>query len=219
MRTNHYSPNAIIKLAQRRGSTAKTASRARRYLAENPSVGLDWINNLDNNRAVINPISYRPADQYREDSRLRRIARKLRCNDYPYRISGTRFDGGYHTTNWYVTDNPADISVRTWSDNRKWSGNDTFAYITVCTRVLRYLSPSNIVIGGLITLDLEPVGVREYRAAWVEQSRGFSLKIVRGYIIRGYHVRTDNIDVARRRAKTAREKSLSATQKKRNQRR
>ena len=71
---------------------------------------------------------------------------------------------------------------------------------------------SNLIIGGLVTLDCEIVGVREYRATWAEQAKGFALKVVEGWLIRGYHVEGGTLEAARRKAEKARRERLATLQ-------
>lgn len=129
---------------------------------------------------------------------------------HTYRVANSRWAGGKHSIEVEFAGSPQDISargdsVREWSSNGKWSGNNSVHRYKITRRVPTEL----LVVGGLVTLDAEPVGPREYRAAWAEQGRGFDLNIIRGFIIRGFHVRGNNLARARKVAGTARAKTLT----------
>jgi hypothetical protein len=102
-------------------------------------------------------------------------------------------------------------SNRAWSRNGKWSGTNSSAKLSITARCYETFG-SNLIIGGLVTLDCEPVGVREYRATWAEQGMGFALKVVQGWFIRGYHVEGGTLEAARRKEEKARRERLAARQ-------
>ena len=68
-----------------------------------------------------------------------------------------------------------------------------------------------IVIDGLITLDAELIEPEAYRAAWVEQSVGFTLKVVHGWIVDGHHSTAPTFPKAKKQASAARAKLASET--------
>ncbi|MFL9922595.1 hypothetical protein PQR75_46795 [Paraburkholderia fungorum] len=133
---------------------------------------------------------------------------------WPYRYSTSSWAGGEHSVKVRLTDAPTAFgeSERVWSANRKWSGSNSSAKLGITARCLRELG-TGLVIGGLLTLDAERIGPREYKAVWVEQGRGFGLKVVQGWLIRGHHV-TGGTEMAARRkvsaARTARRDTLLA---------
>jgi hypothetical protein len=130
-------------------------------------------------------------------------------SEWPYRQSNSNWAGGEHIVSVTIGDVPdaSGDSVRVWSANGKWSGTNSRASVTVTERCLQSLG-LHPVIGGLLTLDAERVGLREYKAVWVEQGRGFALKTVEGWIIRGYHVTGGSVTAARKKAAAARHKRL-----------
>ena len=132
--------------------------------------------------------------------------------DWPYRKAESRWAGGKHSTKIVVGARPSAVcdSVRTWSRNRKWSGNNSEAVLTISRRCLELLGPG-IEIDGLITLDAELIEQGIFRATWAEQSVGFSLKVVEGWIVYGYHSTAATLAKAKKQAEAARAKSASVT--------
>ena len=140
------------------------------------------------------------------------IARVLARLRWPYRRAESRWAGGKHSTKIRVgalPDAECD-SVRAWSTNGKWTGNNSEAVLTVSRRCLELLGPG-IVIDGLVTLDADLLEPGTYKAAWAEQSVGFTLKVVNGWIVDGYHSTAPTIEKARRQAAAARVRPASAT--------
>jgi len=135
----------------------------------------------------------------------------LLIENWPYRQSESSWAGGEHSVVVRIADSPDAIgtSKRVWSANGKWSGNNSTAHLIITERCLHELG-ANLVIGRLVTLDAERIGAREYKAVWAEQSRGFGLKVVEGWIIRGFHVAGGTEGAARRKASTARRTRLDA---------
>lgn len=107
-----------------------------------------------------------------------------------YRVSESRWAGGDHTTTVHVADHVgcSGDSRRVWSRNGKWSGKDSSHQFTVRRTWLVDVHARGLaVVDGMLTLDAEPVqghGPELFRAAWVEQGRGFDLNCRRGYIAR-----------------------------------
>lgn len=134
------------------------------------------------------------------------VARSLRQN-WPYRQSTSAWAGGGHSVSVTIGERPQAVgdSERAWSANGKWSGTNSWARLTVTERCLRNLG-LRPVVADLLTLDAERVGPREYRVVWVEQGRGFTLKTVDGWLIRGYHVAGGTLAAARKKAAMARHK-------------
>lgn len=129
---------------------------------------------------------------------------------WPYRRSSSGWAGGDHYIRLDIGDVPGarGWSDKVWSRNGQWSGTDSHARLTVTTRCLRAMA-GRIVVGDLITLDCESVGPREFRATWAEQSRGFDLKLVEGWIIRGQHVKASSLASARKKARRERNAQAS----------
>lgn len=135
------------------------------------------------------------------------------ANAWPYRCSASRWAGGEHWVDVEIGNTPHAIGVskRVWSSNGKWSGTNSSANLRI-TPACYDAFGSNLVIGGLVTLGCEQVGVREYRATWAAQGKGFELKVVEGWIIRGYHVEGGSLEAARRKAEKARRERLAVLQ-------
>ena len=109
---------------------------------------------------------------------------------YPYRQSSSVWagGGGHHTT-WEFGVSAATCSSSTaWSGNGKWSGTNSHARLTVSPRAWQLLG-GKIVIGGLVSIDAEPTEIPHIlRLTWLQQSRGVSVKTVRGFLVhRKYH--------------------------------
>jgi hypothetical protein len=146
----------------------------------------------------------------------RRVASPLAqmlANRWPYRCSNSRWAGGDHFVEVDIGQVPDAKcwSNRAWSRNGKWSGTNSSAKLSITARCYETFG-SNLIIGGLVTLDCESVGVREYRATWAAQSKGFELKVAEGWIIRDYHVEGGTLEAARRKAEKARRERLATLQ-------
>lgn len=236
----------LISRAQSMGSTATTHAGARRYLLQQIAAHRDT--RPLHMRGYRGGRSAGAADAYRSDRRVRRAmalcaglgmwpldeAEALAAAKdaeylaqyeaairagHSYRVSESAWAGGNHSIDVQFADpmlgcSASGYSERAWSDNQKWSGTNSVHRYRIARRVPLHMA----VIGGLVTLDAEIVGPREYRATWAEQARGFNLRFVRGYIIRGYHVATNSLDRARRVAAAARAQTLSTRMVERGQR-
>lgn len=127
-----------------------------------------------------------------------------------YRVSTSHWAGGNHTTNIKIGLPAASgLSETAWSGNGKWSGKNSIHNITVKNNWLRNVYKNKIaVIAGLITVDAKKLKNRVFAATWIEQGRGFDLKLVSGYIIRGYHIKTQaSVEIAERKVTKIRLKS------------
>ena len=149
----------------------------------------------------------------RLELRLAGSLAKVLANAWPYRRSTSGWAGGEHFVEVKIGQLPDAkcSSDRAWSRNGKWSGTNSSARIYI-TPACYDAFGSSLVIGGLITLDCESVGIREYRAIWAAQSKGFELKVAEGWIIRGYHVEGGTLEEARRKAEKARRERLATLQ-------
>ena len=127
--------------------------------------------------------------------------------DWPYRRSESSWAGGEHGIQVTLGDTPdAECSgYRVWSSNGKWSGQNSIAKLAITRRCFDLLG-KNLTIGGLVTLDADEIEPRVFRAVWAEQGRGFSLKLVEGWIVRGFHSTADTLEKAKRAANNARKK-------------
>jgi len=132
---------------------------------------------------------------------------------WPYRRATSSWAGGEHNIEVTLGPEPeaACESTRVWSSNGKWSGTNSDATLCITPRCYEALG-NGVVVGGLVTLDCEEVAPREYRATWAEQAKGFQLKAVAGWIIRGYHVVAPSLEMAQRKADKARRDRLATLQ-------
>lgn len=146
---------------------------------------------------------------------LDRIKSRLAAN-WPYCRSTSRWAGGEHYVSVQLSEIPAGEchSERAWSRNGKWSGTNSTARLHITPRCIAALG-SEIIIGGLITLDVEVLEPRTYRAVWLEQSRGVSLKVVHGWIIKGHHSTAKTLEKAKRDVAKARANQFLALKKNR----
>lgn len=107
-----------------------------------------------------------------------------------YKVSGSKWAGGKHTTRVEVGGavGCSGSSSRSWSKNGKWSGSDSSHTFQVKSTWLQDVKARDLeVCGGMLTLDAEPIrghGPELFQAVWAEQGRGFDLKAVSGYIAR-----------------------------------
>lgn len=153
-------------------------------------------------------------------TREERAAETLKANwaETDLRTSHSSWAGGCNDfTVKYKRDTtvPAIIAepVRRWSSNGKWSGNDMRVSLAVPSHYW-----TTKVIGGLLTIAPRTRFLdREYKAYWVEQGRGFSVKLIKGFVIRGYHVAGNDIDKARAKVAKIRTAAASLLLKKRHQ--
>lgn len=128
-----------------------------------------------------------------------------------YRTSKSGWAGGGHATTVHVGEKrwtshdrsgravgASGESEKAWSSNGKWSGSNSSHEIQVPRDWLTVVQARGIAVcDGLLTLDAEPIlghGPELFRAAWIEQGKGFDLNCVRGYIARidgaAYHAKT-----------------------------
>lgn len=144
------------------------------------------------------------------DDTLRRI-RVLLEKNWPYRRSASSWAGGDHNVYVQLSNEPdaACYTESAWSKNGKWSGTNSIADLRITQRCIDALG-ENLLIGGLITLDAEVIAPRTYRATWLEQSRGVSLKIVQGWIIKGHHCTAKTLEKAQKQVAKARASQVLA---------
>ena len=132
-----------------------------------------------------------------------------------YAVPSGSWAGGNVGVSITLGDRPAAHAetVRVWSDNGKWSGNDLSARVTVTRRAVLEMGAEGLVVAGLLTLDAEKVGPREFRATWAAQKGALGLKTVSGWIIRGYHSIRKTLAAARKEAAAARSEQAQAALK------
>ena len=221
----YFSKSQAIEVARELGSTAKTFRGAAKYLiaAAADSRPLEFRGEKSAGRSGAR--AYRlnrradkiaaalglwgQADAWAEADRLNSARTKAAAialvATWPYRRSYSLWAGGKHIVRVRLADTPRieSGSDRVWSANRKWSGCNSWAHLYVSRRTLA-LFPNLRTPDGLILIDAEKIGPREYRISWLEQSRGFELRPVAGYLIRGYHVAAKTVESARKKAAIAR---------------
>jgi hypothetical protein len=223
--------NNIIALANARGSSAQTRAGARRWLLANlPLPAWDTASRATRfTRGAWQVQQYVEARRMERAERYcvalglmpldaamslangidRQIAADTRvalCYDEMYATPSGSWAGGDTTVSVSFTDSPFAVAetVRAWSDNRKWSGNNLSVRLGITRRTILSMGARNVIQGGLITLDAEQIGVREYRATWAEQHGKLGLKMVQGWIVRGYHSTARTLEQARKQAAKAR---------------
>lgn len=147
--------------------------------------------------------------------KLAQIQKHLHIN-WPYRCSTSRWAGGNHSVAVQLAERPDGEcrSERAWSGNGKWTGTNSVARLNITRRCIKTLG-TQIVIGGLITLDVKVLEPRVYRAVWLEQSRGVSLKVVHGWIIKGHHSTAKTLEKAKKDVAKARTNQFLALKKNR----
>lgn len=90
-------------------------------------------------------------------------------------------------------------SIRIWSNNGKWSGNDSWYILS--------LRPSETfeIIGGMVTVfSKRNANKKVMKCTWFSQSRGFTLNRHQGFLVCGYHVEASTKKKAIATAKAAR---------------
>jgi Tfp pilus assembly major pilin PilA len=222
---------SVVEWAAAQGSTAKTTAGARKFLSKARclSPGLRRLDNpaphtyTHGSRAAYQDAARLAREMRRAESivaangwpALEDQAKELKSiltSTWPYRRAESRWAGGKHTVNADIGFLPSarcDNSL-VWSSNGKWSGNNSCGHITVTYRAVNLLGVEGLIIGGLLTLDAELVAPRAVRAVWVEQGRGVALKLVEGWIVRGYHVAGGTLEAANKKAAGARKRAVHA---------
>jgi len=237
-----YTKTNVVAIAQARGSKSTSIAGAVMYLRthiprprtrlEHSGVRQPWARGADavqeyreselhaRAQAFCEELGLKTREEYRQIARKREQTILSRVtgyisDHYPYRMSQSSWAGGEH----YVNVRFGEIgcsggSNQVWSDNGKWSGTDSYAEFTISRRVLRYF-PDATTPDGLVVLDAKRITLREYEIVWAEQARGFDLKPVKGFLIRGYHVPGIDLTKARKKAAIARAKTLDTRIKER----
>ena len=157
----------------------------------------------------------------RKRKRDRTICKKAEIylqENWPYNYPSGKWAGGdVYVYIRIVSPDKVNVStetVRVWSSNKKWSGNDLRVDLAVSRRALLNF-PTLITPDGLALLDAKKVAPREYQIVWLEQHGRLGLKKVSGWLIKGYHAKTDTLEDARSEASLARKKAATALWEKR----
>jgi len=133
----------------------------------------------------------------------KKLSEKLE-NIYPLKIAEGRWAGGNNNFN-VILDTACTSpkfsvnSYREYSSNGKWSGNSCSFRLTIAP------SMNFSLIGGLLTVKKK----NSNTVWWFQQSRGFEVKLIEGYLYKNYH--------EKRRKNDTYEKAIPRIQKKRNQ--
>lgn len=110
--------------------------------------------------------------------------------------------GGEHEVSISFTKSPKKIqangwSQKVWSKNGKWSGNNSFVEIVATYRTLKHF-PMLTTPDGIHLVDALKLAPRIYEIKWLKNSRGFDVKIVSGWLIKGYHVKGKSYELAKK---------------------
>ena len=223
----------IIELAQSRGSSATTRSGARRFLMANLPASIPFFrDNFTEGRRMagrFHASDYRRLQfEKKAASHCKRLGmlthdflteyasateKGLFREIYPkytYAEPAGRWAGGdvHLKLSFGETASAEAETQRVWSNNGKWSGNDLHVSIRISFRAYATLG-KNLMIGGLLTVDAEQIAPRTYRATWVEQKGALGLKLVEGWIIKGYHSTKKTLAEAEKEVVKARAKLLA----------
>lgn len=242
-----YTKENVIEIARARGSRAQTIPAAIRYLKSHPLQfsftrkglprGLDvdhWIRGLQDKIDYQESKLHTRAMEFcrclklktreeaiqiakkRDKTRLKRIEGFLKSH-YPYRTSKSQWAGGdHHISVYFGTPACQGWATKEWSRNGKWRGTNSHARFDITRRVLRHF-PQAVTPDGLVVMDAKKIGPREYQIVWAEQSRGFDLKTIEGFLIKGFHVKNIDLEKARRKAAQERTKTLTVRLQEREQ--
>lgn len=122
-----------------------------------------------------------------------------------YRRATSSWAGGNTTVRVAVAAEPCAYgrSSRAWSGNGKWRGLDADLFVTVSPswrpRVAQVAGLADA--GGMLTTHAEQIEDGAWAASWVEQARGFDLRVATGVILRaddGSFVHAKTLAAARR---------------------
>lgn len=102
-------------------------------------------------------------------------------------------------------------SNRVWSKNGKWSGNDMYVSLHAPEKMLKNLVI--VQIHGVLSFfekNKQKKNSKAFPCYWVEQSRGFSVKLIAGFCVRGQHIIAPDLKTAIKKVATQREKTAKA---------
>lgn len=100
-----------------------------------------------------------------------------------------------------VVEDEAEITVEGYLDKESHEYPISFADIKITTTALYAVGIDGLVANDKVIVHAKCLGWqgdKAYRAIWLEQSRGYTFKIVKGYYIRGHFVETEDEKKARR---------------------
>jgi hypothetical protein len=104
-----------------------------------------------------------------------------------YRVSSSRWAGGKNEIKVLVGETPAarGYSTKAWSANEKWSGTNGHLSVTIQVTWLTEIAsvPGLADAEGLLTTHAHQVAPDLWQAHWINQGRGFELKVASGYIL------------------------------------
>lgn len=109
-----------------------------------------------------------------------------------YRRSQSSWAGGDHSVHVKIAGKNGAVQAsgenhRAWSNNGKWSGNNSTHTFVVRMNWLDIPEAARVV-SGLLTLEIGPAVDRTiHPATWVEQGRGVTLNTVHGYLVSVEH--------------------------------
>lgn len=138
-------------------------------------------------------IAHRRAEYNRSVQKGMRDALVSACDysAHTYTQANSRWAGGerYNSVSVGKTADAWGEADRRWSENGKWSGNDSCLTFQIEQDSVDTIIAHNIqIVAGLVTLSAQKIAPRVFRAAWVKQGRGFDLTVARGFIIYDHHV-------------------------------
>ena len=95
-----------------------------------------------------------------------------------------------------ITTNPAELGLSTVADTcrpyrgsyKTWTANEYTRTVTVPRRYISMVYSEGLaIVGGMMTLDAAPVdsperGITVYAATWLQESRGYECKTIKGFI-------------------------------------
>ncbi len=220
----YTSKKQVIEIAQNMGSTAKTYKNAARYILHNTQSVFrgERPSKLGRLKKWAQTANYTKRGERiltalglwsREDESAELAAAEHKAlmpayaalENWPLRRSVSRWAGGNHSVTIKIGDMPGATggATRAWSQNGKWSGNDSYAHLTCTIRALCFF-PTLRTKDGSIILDAEKLSHRAYAVTWIRQGRGFGLKLVKGYLIRGHHIKATSLQQAQKKVQSLR---------------
>ena len=104
-----------------------------------------------------------------------------------YNMPSSSWAGGERNYNITRSNSPKaeTWSEKVWSSNGKWSGNNIAGNINISKSWYKdcYLTGLSDA-EGLLTTHATEIKPNLWQASWLEQSRGFSVKVIQGYILK-----------------------------------
>jgi hypothetical protein len=94
-----------------------------------------------------------------------------------------------------VVGDEADIAVESYLDKDGHEYPISVADIKITTKTLHAVGIDGLIADGRVIVHAQNIAWpsdKAYRAIWLEQSRGYALKTISGFYIRGHFVATDD---------------------------